>query len=112
MENFRERSRLFIGAPIAIAIGGLVRQVVLYRNERTTTLPQRGGWTPIPLNELQDQVAETIAPVIPINTPTTEEVLPGVRRVIDVQDIPQGPAQRPNLSVVGRLIDVEDIPAS
>lgn len=87
MERFRERSRLIIGAPVAIAISGLVRHVVLHRNNKTTTPPQRGGWVQIPHSELLDAVADTVAPVIPINTSTIVPATPEVRKVIEVEDI-------------------------
>lgn len=52
MERLTEKSRLVIGAGIAIAIGELVRHVILHRNNNSYTAPQSGGWHDLDSEEI------------------------------------------------------------
>ncbi len=96
----------------AIAVGMLVRRVILQRSNGKRTPLGRGGWQTIDMSELQtSDNMETLASVIPFDA----RVAPSVaepRPIIDVADIPPGQPQRPHLTVIDRLIDIEDIPAS
>lgn len=116
MNAVGEKLRLARRAVPAIAIGVLVRQVVLQRSDGKRTPPTRGGWQQIDLGEYTDELTKTGDEAVvsqvtqlfnrtPVNTPEQG-------RVINVQDIPPGHPQKPRLTVINHLIDVEDIPTS
>ncbi|HMS31609.1 MAG TPA: hypothetical protein PJ984_04425 [Candidatus Saccharibacteria bacterium] len=107
-----DKLRLVRRAMPALAIGMLVRQVVLQKNNGKRTPLGRGGWRTLDISEFQapdHEAAKTT--VIPFDTLEFPAV-PEPRRVIDVADIPLGQPKKPQLTVINKLIDVEDIPAS
>lgn len=116
MNAVGEKLRLARRAAPAIAIGMLVRQVVLQRNDGKRTPPTRGGWQQIDLGEYTDELSkiedEAVAPQVAPLFHRASLNAPEQGRVINVQDIPPSHPQKPRLTVINHLIDVEDIPTS
>ncbi len=107
-----DKLRLVRRAVPALAIGMLVRQVVLQRNDGKRTPLGRGGWRTIDISEFQapdhEVATTTVVPFDALEVPA----VPEPPRVIDVSDIPPGQPKKPQLTVIKKLIDVEDVPAS
>lgn len=102
---------------VAIGVAGTVAGVLRARGSGNT-VPTYGGWTTIDSKEFETvpRVSggdeENIAPVILLHPEPVVESVPQPKKVIGIEDIPQGLPSLLRLGVVGRLIDVEDIPVS